>query len=253
VASGATPRQRLLEFDRTIASLEGTRDEHRNLVLASREEIARAEAEIETLRQQRLAEIAAQLPRPAAAWKAWRAASAPPATCWSATTCARPQAGVVVNIRTVTPGAVVASGAPLMEIVPDGDRLIALAQLPPEAIDTVHVGRTALVRLIAYRRATAPVVDGEVIYVSADLLEDERDGTSYFEARSRSTPRASPSTPRSRSPPGCPSRSPSRSASAARATTSWSRCCATSAAPSGRNERAGPSGTRSIPSVSPCI
>jgi HlyD family secretion protein len=27
------------------------------------------------------------------------------------------------------------------------------------------------------------VVDGEVTYVSADLLEDERDGSPYFEAR----------------------------------------------------------------------
>ena len=27
------------------------------------------------------------------------------------------------------------------------------------------------------------MVDGEVIYVSADLIEDERDGSSFFEAR----------------------------------------------------------------------
>jgi HlyD family secretion protein len=28
-----------------------------------------------------------------------------------------------------------------------------------------------------------PVVDGTVVHVSPDLLEDERDGTPYFEAR----------------------------------------------------------------------
>lgn len=183
VSSGATPRQRLLEFDRTIAGLEGTRDEHRNLVLASREEIARAEAEIETLSQQRLAEIAGQLSEARRGVESLDSRVRAARDVLERHNLRAPQAGVVVNIRTVTPGAVVASGAPLMEIVPDGDRLVALAELPPEAIDTVHVGRTALVRLIAYRRATAPVVDGEVIYVSADLLEDERDGTSYFEAR----------------------------------------------------------------------
>ena len=35
-------------------------------------------------------------------------------------------------------------------------------------------------RLTAYRRADAPVLDGEVIYVSADLLDDERDGSNLL-------------------------------------------------------------------------
>ena len=94
-----------------------------------------------------------------------------------------PQAGVVVDIRTVTPGAVIRSGDPLMEIVPDGDRLVVETRLPLDAIDTVYVGRTAKVTLTAYHRAKGLVVKGEVIYVSADLIEDERDGSSYFRAR----------------------------------------------------------------------
>lgn len=94
-----------------------------------------------------------------------------------------PQAGRVVEIFTITPGAVLASGAPLMEIVPDEDRLVIETRLAPEAIDTVHAGRPATVRLTAYKRAQAPVVDGEVSYVSADLLTDPLDGSNYFEAR----------------------------------------------------------------------
>ena len=70
-----------------------------------------------------------------------------------------------------------------MDIVPDGDPLVVETRLPPEAIDTVHVGRKAQVRLTAYPRANAPVLDGEVTYVSADLLEDARDGSAYFDAR----------------------------------------------------------------------
>ena len=94
-----------------------------------------------------------------------------------------PQAGLVVQIHTVTPGAIIGSGQPLMDIVPDGDRLIVETRLPPDAIDTVHVGRTARLKLTAYKRAQTPVLTGEVIFVSPDLLEDERDGTPYFEAR----------------------------------------------------------------------
>ena len=45
---------------------------------------------------------------------------------------------MVVHVHIVTPGAVVPSGQPLMDIVPDGDPLVVLRRdLPPEAIDTV--------------------------------------------------------------------------------------------------------------------
>lgn len=93
------------------------------------------------------------------------------------------QNGLVVDIPIVTPGAVIGSGTIVMEIVPDNDALVVQVRLPPESIDTVYVGRKARVRLTAYRRAIAPTIDGEVTYVSADLLEEPRDGSRYFEAR----------------------------------------------------------------------
>ncbi len=183
VTSGAAPRQRLLEFDRTIAALEGDREENGNLVQAARQDIARSRIDIETLQQQRLAELAAGLS------EAHRSADGLTSRMRAAQDVLErhilraPQDGVIVNIVTVTPGAVVGTGMPLMDLVPDGDRLIVLARLPPEAIDTVRPGRAAKVRMIAYRRALVPVVAGEVTYVSADLLQDERDGSSYFEAQ----------------------------------------------------------------------
>lgn len=183
VSQGATPRQRLLEFDRTIAMHEGMRDEYRNLVLAAREDIARAEVEIATLGHQRRAEAAAE--RAAARRETANLESRlrAAADVLERHNLRAPQAGVVVDIRTVTPGAVIPSGETVMEIVPEGDRLMALAQLPTDAVDTVHVGRKVRIRLTAYRRALAPTVDGEVVYVSADQLENERDGSAYFEAR----------------------------------------------------------------------
>ena len=93
-----------------------------------------------------------------------------------------PQDGTVVDVRVVTRGGVIGPGEPIMDIVPSGDRLVVRTRLAPEAIDTVHVGRAARVRLTAYKRSRAPVIDGEVVYVSADLLEDERDGSVYYEA-----------------------------------------------------------------------
>ncbi len=183
VEKGAAPRQKLLEFDRTIALLEGTRDENRALVAAATEDIARAEAEIETLEQQRLVEIAERLSESRRLVDGLKSRIRAAEDVLERHNLRAPQTGRVVDIRTITPGAVVGSGQPIMQIVPEGDRLIAEARVPPDAIDTVYAGRTASVQLTAYKRARAPVVVGEVIYVSPDLLEDERDGSSYFDVR----------------------------------------------------------------------
>jgi HlyD family secretion protein len=183
VAKGATPRQKLLEFDRTIAALEGNRDEFRGLAEAARQDIARARAEIGSLESQRLADVGTRLTEAEREMENLRSRIRAARDILERHKLRAPQAGRVVEIFTITPGAVVASGAPIMEIVPDEDRLIIETRLAPEAIDTVHAGRTATVRLTAYKRAQAPVVDGEVSYVSADLLTDPLDGSNYFEAR----------------------------------------------------------------------
>jgi HlyD family secretion protein len=183
VDKGATPRQKLLEFDRAIALLEGERDEQRGLAAGALENIARAEAEIETAQQQRLADIGEQLSGSRRQVAALTAQARAAEDVLQRHSLRAPQAGVVVDIRIVTPGAVIRPGDPVMDIVPDGDRLVVETRLPLDAVDTVHVGRHAKVKLTAYHRAKGPVVEGEVIYVSADLIEDQRDGTPYFDAR----------------------------------------------------------------------
>ena len=183
VEKGATPRQKLLEFDRTIASLEGQRDAQRGLAPAATEDIARAETDIETLEQQRLVEIGQRLAEARRQVEALASQIVAARDVVARSELRAPQAGVVVHVYIVTPGAVVPSGQPVMDIVPDGDPLVVETRLPPEAIDTVHVGRKAQVRLTAYRRADAPVLDGEVIYVSADLSRIRATAQSYFDAR----------------------------------------------------------------------
>lgn len=180
---GATPRQRLMDVDRTLAALDGQRTEQRNVVRAATEDIARAEAQIETAAQARLAEIGTQMAEARRMLDGVVSRIRATEDVLERHDLRAPQDGVIVDIATRTPGAVIGSGVALMELVPDGDRLMILARIPPEAIDTVHPGRPATVHLTAFRRAIAPTVEGTVAYVSADLLQDERDGSGYFEAR----------------------------------------------------------------------
>lgn len=183
VERGASTRQKAREIGRNLSVLEGERDEHAALAQANERDHARVIADIATLRQQRVAEAAELLAQSRRTLPALRAQMRATEDILRRRTLRAPQGGLVVDIPIVTVGAVIGSGAVVMEILPEADTLIIQTRLPPEAIDTVHVGRKARIRLTAYRRATAPTIDGVVSYVSADLLEEPRDGSRYFEAR----------------------------------------------------------------------
>jgi membrane fusion protein, type I secretion system len=85
-----------------------------------------------------------------------------------------PVSGVVVKLRYHTQGGVVEPGKNIMELLPLRDELIIEARLRPQDIDSVKHGQTAMVRLTALNQRITPMVSGEVIYLSADTLADEK-------------------------------------------------------------------------------
>lgn len=183
VERGAAPRQKLVELDRNITVLQGSREQYLALAEAARADASRARMDISTTEQLRLADVADSRSQSERALPGIEAQIRAIGDILERRTLRAPQDGLVVEVPTVTPGAVIGSGAPVMEIVPDNDLLVIQSRLPPESVDTVQQGRKATVRLTAYRRATAPVINGMVTFVSPDLIEDTRDGSTYFDVR----------------------------------------------------------------------
>jgi HlyD family secretion protein len=171
-----------MEFDRFIAQTEGARDEHFALAEAARQGIARARSEIDALKQQRRVEIVSSLVENRKRLEAIGAQIRAVEDVLQRQDLRAPQTGRVVEITTVTPGAVISPGEPLMTILPESDALVVVTQLHPSSIDSIHVGVPAQVRFIAVKKAGSPIVSGTVSYVSADALEDAA-GEAYFEAR----------------------------------------------------------------------
>ena len=182
VERGAAARQTLLEFDRVVARTTGERDEQAALAEAARQDIARAESEIRALEQQRRVEIVSALVDTRMRIETLGAQIRGAEDVLRRQELRAPQAGRVVEITTVTPGAVIAPGEPLMTILPENDELVALTQLNPSTIDSVQVGVPAQIRFTAAKSAGSPIVPGTVSYVSADALADA-EGKTYFEAR----------------------------------------------------------------------
>ncbi len=182
VERGAVRRLDLMEFDRFVAQTEGARDEHLALAEAARQDIARARSEIRAVEQQRRVEIVSALVETRKRLETLGAQIRAAEDVLERQQLRAPQAGRVVEITTVTPGAVISPGEPLMTILPANDELVVLTQLHPSAIDSIHVGVPAQVRFVAVKKAGSPIVAGTVSYVSADALEDAA-GETYFEAR----------------------------------------------------------------------
>ena len=94
-----------------------------------------------------------------------------------------PVAGVVINLGVHGEWAVLSPGEPILDIVPYDEPLVVEARVRPQDIDSVTTGMQADVRFTAFSFRTTPVVEGEVVFVSADSLEDRQTGERYFLTR----------------------------------------------------------------------
>jgi adhesin transport system membrane fusion protein len=84
-----------------------------------------------------------------------------------------PMDGVVRNVRLTTLGGVAKPGEEIMQIVPLNDDMIIEAKVRPADIAFVRPGLPASVKLDAYDYTLYGTLMGEVIYISADTLNEE--------------------------------------------------------------------------------
>jgi adhesin transport system membrane fusion protein len=88
------------------------------------------------------------------------------------TTLVSPVKGIVKNIRNNTVGGVVAPGAPVMELLPMGPRVLVEARVLATDIGFVKVGQPVKVKLAAYDFAIYGAMQGELLSISPDAASD---------------------------------------------------------------------------------
>src|SRR5579863_2152172 len=183
LARGLAQKPRLLALQREEAEIEGTMGKNIAAIARARQTIGETQLHISELRTKRvndavkdygdvLKEVFEFADRRAAAQDVL-----------ARTEIRAPLDGVVVNEAVHTPGEVVAPGATVMEIVPTDDRLVVDAKVEVADVKRVHAGLPAQVRLVSYNRRNTPTLDGTVVWVSADRIDDEKAHTSYYTAR----------------------------------------------------------------------
>jgi len=84
-----------------------------------------------------------------------------------------PASGIVKNVKFTTLGGVLRPGDELLQVVPVDDQMIVEAKVLPRDIALIRPGLKATIKFDAYDYTVFGMVDGEVIYVSADSMRDE--------------------------------------------------------------------------------
>lgn len=115
-----------------------------------------------------------------------------------------PTTGVVQNMKVFTLGAVIKSGEPLIDVVPDNDELVVQAQFSPSDIDSFHVGSQAEVRFSSFHNRTLPMIPGTIRSISQDRLMDEATKQPYYQVILVVNPNSLPSELVGKVMPGLP-------------------------------------------------
>ncbi|WP_112662632.1 HlyD family type I secretion periplasmic adaptor subunit [Microvirga flavescens] len=171
---GLIRKSEVLALQRARANLQGEAGRITGVIGDSRERIARSEEQIVGVRNTAIKSAVEQLHETLGELADVRERILASTRVLERVKIASPVRGVVVKLRYHTPGGVVEAGKTVMEIVPLEENLLIEVKIRPQDIENVRTGQKAVIRLTAFKQRTTPMVAGEVIYVSADALPDEK-------------------------------------------------------------------------------
>lgn len=174
LAAGLVRKPDVLLLQRTQANLEGEVGRIMGDIGDAKERIARAVEQINGVRKTAIKTAVEQMHQERGELVDVRERMLSAKGVLDRTTIRAPVKGVVVKLRFHTRGGVVEPGKPIMELLPLNEPLVIEARVRPQDIDSVKHGQEAMVRLTALSRRVTPMVSGDVIYLSADTVADEK-------------------------------------------------------------------------------
>lgn len=183
VDRGLVPLTRLRTLQRTQADLQGAEGADTAGIARNRQEIGEKRIRTEDLARQRDAEDA----------KDYRLADAQLADLQPKLAALReqigrtvvraPATGRVVGLSIFTVGGVVSPGQKLMDVVPEDQPLVLEARVKPADAEDLRPGQMTEIKISAFKDRSMPLLHGRVDRVSADSLNDEKTGVSYFKVQ----------------------------------------------------------------------
>ena len=95
-----------------------------------------------------------------------------------------PVSGTIQELSVNTIGGVVRAGEDIIKIVPKDDQLIVEAKVKPSDRAFIYPGQEAVIKITAYDFSIYGGLNGELLDISADTIEDDQ-GNSFYRVRLR--------------------------------------------------------------------
>jgi HlyD family type I secretion membrane fusion protein len=189
---GFVSKTRLLALQRSLSEYEARLGENQADLAQARQRVVELELKAASLRNSFAQQAAAELKETTAQIFDLQEKLRPTVDASVRQNVTAPIAGEVVDLKVTTVGAVIGPRDPILEILPENPDLIIEARIRTEDINYVRNGADADVRLIAFKQRITPVVEGKVVYVSADRLVDKASPTPtpYYAVHIRVAPEA---------------------------------------------------------------
>lgn len=185
LAEGYAEKQKIREFERNLAQSEGEQGELMSSLAATELQISETKLKILQLQKEFQREVTKEFSEVQEELFELRERMQSLIDTVNRTVIESPVAGMIMGLTVHTLGAVIPPGGKLLDIVPQGEKLIVEAKISPLDIDRIKVGQAAEVRFSAFKTRTTPIIEGKLISVSADRLVDEQseNKTPYYLAR----------------------------------------------------------------------
>lgn len=148
-------------------------DVSRTEILRLRRQEAELEAEITNKRNSYFKDVQAEFNETEEELESVRQALVQKKRQLSQKTLNAPLRGIVKNIRVTTEGGVIRPGEEVMEIVPIEEDFVIEARLSPADIGFVHLDQDATVKVDAFDYTIYGSLEGKVVYISADTLDEK--------------------------------------------------------------------------------
>lgn len=187
LSQGFVDKQRMLEQQRKLDMLKSEVADHRSTITKTRLQINETQLQILQINKDFNSDVAKQLSEVQTKAYDLQERTSALADRLTRIVIRAPDDGMVIGMTVHTIGGVVRQATPLLDIVPSVSDLVVEAQVPPQDINRISIGKMADIRFSAFNSATTPVIEGTVTSLSGDRLTNEKTGQPYYLARVKVT------------------------------------------------------------------
>ncbi|WP_207478522.1 HlyD family type I secretion periplasmic adaptor subunit [Arenibaculum pallidiluteum] len=181
--NGNATRNKMLELQKEEARLQSRDRELAARISQSRQQAAEARSEIAQRRDERREKSLTELTTARAEISKLVEQRRDAANRLATREIKAPEDGLVVGLRHLSAGVVIAPNEAIFDVVPGEQALIVEARVRPQDIEAVHPGMDTKLTLSAYDTRIIGTLPGRVEHVSADRLIDQATQQPYYNVR----------------------------------------------------------------------